>query len=198
MKRKKHEAHVRDKILKTARRLLIEQGYENTTIRQITKECGVQIGTVYHFFKNKEDIFKDIAQVLIDRVISKVGETVRENDNCLVFANEIRLHLNIIFNNPKSRELYLVAYNSPLIAEIILKKTVARNKELLQQFTQSFTEEDYNVRATFISGCLHGMAIQMQKDNSINQDSITKKIIKLMLQGFNVPPSEINKTLEKL
>src|SRR5690606_28742438 len=133
-----------------------------------------------------------IAQVLIDRVISKVGETVRENDNCLVFANEIRLHLNIIFNNPKSRELYLVAYNSPLIAEIILKRTVARNKELLQQFTQSFTEEDYNVRATFISGCLHGMAIQMQKDNSINQDSITKKIIRLMLQGFNVPPSEIN------
>jgi len=198
MKRKKHEAHVRDKILKTARRLLIEQGYENTTIRQITKECGVQIGTVYHFFKNKEDIFKDIAQVLIDRVISKVGETVRENDNCLVFANEIRLHLNIIFNNPKSRELYLVAYNSPLIAEIILKRTVARNKELLQQFTQSFTEEDYNVRATFISGCLHGMAIQMQKDNSINQDSITKKIIRLMLQGFNVPPSEINKTLEKV
>ena len=198
MKRKAHEANVRDKILKTTRRLLLEQGYEKTTIRQITQACEIQIGTVYHFFKNKEDIFSSIAQNLFDRVVQKAREGVGERDGSLAFAREIKMHLNIIFKDVKSRELYLVAYNSPLIAEHVLNKTIYRNKELFGKYCPDFTEEDYIVRASFINGCLQALTVQTYTDRVLDPLIIIPKTIRLMLQGFNVPAYVIDKAIEEL
>ncbi len=198
MKRKAHEANIREKILKTARRLLIEQGYEKTTIRQIIKECDIQIGTVYHFFKNKEEIFSYIAQALFDRVVNKAREGLDPNDSCLIFANEISLHLNIIFRDVKSRELYLVAYNSVHIAEQMQEKTMKRNRELFSKYCPDFSEEDYLVRASFINGSLQALAIRTYTSQEMDYPSIIKKTIRLMLMGFNVPVYVIDRTIEKL
>ena len=49
-------------LLKTAKKLFMENGYFNTTIRQITSEADLSTGTFYHFFKSKEEL----AQVLCD------------------------------------------------------------------------------------------------------------------------------------
>jgi len=40
--------------------LMEKQGFANTTIEQIATKAGVSIGTFYHYFKSKEDIFYDI------------------------------------------------------------------------------------------------------------------------------------------
>jgi AcrR family transcriptional regulator len=198
MKRKAHEATVREKILKTTRKLLLEQGYEKTTIRQITHACEIQIGTVYHFFRNKEDIFSSIAQSLFERVAQKAREGVVDSDPCLIFAREIMLHLNIIFGDVKSRELYLVAYNSPMISEQLLYRIIPRNREFFSKYCPEFTEEDYVVRAAFINGCLQALTVQTYTGTLADPPSIIRKTIRLMLQGFNVPLPLIQKTLEKL
>ena len=198
MKRKNHEANIRDKILRTTRKLLLEQGYEKTTIRKITTACEIQIGSLYHFFKNKEDIFSSIAEVLFDRVVKKAHEGVDQSDSCLIFGREIQLHLNIIFNDVKSRELYLVAYNSPMIAERMMHKTIQRNKELLGKYCQDFTQEDFVLRASFINGCLQALTVQAYNTTIEDPASIIKKTIRLMLLGFYVPLPVINKTVEEL
>lgn len=198
MKRKAHEADVREKILKTTRRLLLEQGYEKTTIRQITTACDIQIGTVYHFFKNKEDIFSSIAESLFERVVQKASEGVDPHDTCLIFAHEIRLHLSIIFHDSKSRELYLVAYNSPLIAEQILHRTINRNRQLFEKYCRDFTQEDHLVRASFINGCIQALTVQTYNGSIVDPPSIIRKTIRLMLLGFNIPLLLINKAVDQL
>ena len=40
--------------------LMEKQGFGNTTIEEIATKAGVSIGTFYHYFKSKEDIFYDI------------------------------------------------------------------------------------------------------------------------------------------
>lgn len=37
-----------------------KQGFSNTTIEQIATKAGVSIGTFYHYFSSKEEIFYDI------------------------------------------------------------------------------------------------------------------------------------------
>ncbi len=37
-----------------------KQGFSNTTIEQIATKAGVSIGTFYHYFNSKEEIFYDI------------------------------------------------------------------------------------------------------------------------------------------
>jgi len=40
--------------------LMEKQGFANTTIQEISERAGVSIGTFYHYFKSKEDIFVDL------------------------------------------------------------------------------------------------------------------------------------------
>ncbi|RPJ78250.1 MAG: TetR/AcrR family transcriptional regulator, partial [Deltaproteobacteria bacterium] len=44
------------KILEAAIKVFAEQGFFRSTISQIAKEAGVADGTIYLYFKNKDDI----------------------------------------------------------------------------------------------------------------------------------------------
>ena len=44
------------KILKSAVDLIIEKGFENTTLREIAKEAGVSNPTIYNYFPSKEKL----------------------------------------------------------------------------------------------------------------------------------------------
>jgi TetR/AcrR family fatty acid metabolism transcriptional regulator len=46
----------RQRILHAAEALFAEKGYENATIQEIATAAGVGDGTVYDYFKNKEDV----------------------------------------------------------------------------------------------------------------------------------------------
>ena len=46
----------RQRILRAAETLFAEKGYENATIQEIATAAGVGDGTVYDYFKNKEDV----------------------------------------------------------------------------------------------------------------------------------------------
>src|SRR3954469_18511338 len=59
-------------ILKTALRLFIEQGYDETTIAQIAREAGVSQRTLFRYFGTKEDLLGGnqdrFGQVLTDTI----------------------------------------------------------------------------------------------------------------------------------
>ncbi len=46
----------KEKIINTAIKLFVAQGFENTPTSQISKEAGVATGTMFHHFKTKEDL----------------------------------------------------------------------------------------------------------------------------------------------
>lgn len=50
----------RQKIYDTAIALMNKKGYASTTIAEIMRTVGVSVGTFYHYFKSKEDIFLEI------------------------------------------------------------------------------------------------------------------------------------------
>ncbi|WDH84883.1 TetR/AcrR family transcriptional regulator [Paenibacillus urinalis] len=49
--------HVKDQILKAAKKLFSSQGYEATTVRQICEEAGVSLALVSYHFGGKENVF---------------------------------------------------------------------------------------------------------------------------------------------
>ncbi len=74
----------RERIIESAYRLFIENGYSATSMRDIGKHAGVTVGAIYNHFATKESIWQE---VLIERhpyheIISVIkaaqGETVAE------------------------------------------------------------------------------------------------------------------------
>ncbi|WP_400244902.1 TetR/AcrR family transcriptional regulator [Niallia sp. JL1B1071] len=67
----KHLEQRRANILKAAKNVFIEHGYEKTTMRHVMEEAGVSRGGLYQYFSNKEDLFEAIlAENLSSEVIN--------------------------------------------------------------------------------------------------------------------------------
>ena len=47
-------ADLEENILKEARRVLLESGYDALTMRAVASGCGIAVGTVYNYFASKE------------------------------------------------------------------------------------------------------------------------------------------------
>lgn len=64
----KSAAERRNEILDTAESLFSQKGYEKTSTTDITKTMGVAQGTLYYYFKSKEEL----ANALIDRQLKGI------------------------------------------------------------------------------------------------------------------------------
>ncbi len=59
-KREKQKEETVADILRVAKELFYELGYEKTTIHNIAERCGLSKGALYHHFKSKEEVLKRI------------------------------------------------------------------------------------------------------------------------------------------
>lgn len=67
----------KEAILRSAMKLMKEQGFIATTIRKICSDAGVSVGTFYTYFPSKEDIFSDIFSAADDLFTTTVSETLK-------------------------------------------------------------------------------------------------------------------------
>jgi len=54
----------KQRIILTMLELVVEQGVHATPMSQVAKEAGVAVGTIYHYFKNKEQIIEEIYSMI--------------------------------------------------------------------------------------------------------------------------------------
>jgi AcrR family transcriptional regulator len=66
-----------DAILAAAKQLFGHYGYRRTSIDDIAQEARIAKGTVYLYFKSKEEIFRALCQQLLDTVLSAAEEACR-------------------------------------------------------------------------------------------------------------------------
>jgi len=82
------------RILEAAVKVFAEQGFFQSTISQIAKEAGVADGTIYLYFKNKEDILIQFFSYKTKQVFDRFREEVDKADNTIdKLRNLIRRHL---------------------------------------------------------------------------------------------------------
>jgi AcrR family transcriptional regulator len=63
--------NTRAAILDSAQEVFRDLGYYQTSVSEITRRCGVSIGTFYQYFKNKEQLFLELNDLIISRFWDK-------------------------------------------------------------------------------------------------------------------------------
>lgn len=66
-------------ILTATLSLFSNKGYFNTSIRDISRESGVSIGSIYHHFKDKEGVASAVYNNLLDRMLAELT-TIKTNN----------------------------------------------------------------------------------------------------------------------
>jgi TetR/AcrR family transcriptional repressor of nem operon len=70
----------RDYIIKTTRRILVAQGFHNTSINDIINATGVKKGNLYYYFAGKEDLCFAVLQNAKEEFFSFLDQSFQGND----------------------------------------------------------------------------------------------------------------------
>lgn len=107
-------------IQKAAKKVILERGYESTTMEEIIRESGMSTGGVYHYYKSVADIFYDIMSEGLDYAEHRSFENSANDLNIFV-----EYQLAKIFDDNEYKSLFAmllkgIDYNEDL-REMYLK-----------------------------------------------------------------------------
>lgn len=188
-----HMDKVRDKVLTAAKELFIMQGYKKTTILQIVERSGVLTGSIYHFFKNKEDIFKTIVLDLFDMgdrlVVDSLGEEMNPSLRSTILC---MLELVAVELNDRICELYYEAYNSNIIFESMVTRGTEFAQTLFRDYNPSFAYDDYYVRVMALKSVMRSFITHRYLNRQKSLLSFAEVFIDMILPTFNIERTEID------
>ena len=71
----------REKILEAALSVFTKEGFYNAKIEDIAQTAGVGKGTIYEYFKSKQELFQEMVKSDITSFIADVGDSVEKRSN---------------------------------------------------------------------------------------------------------------------
>ena len=127
------EYHERkNEILDAAQELFFTKGYKQTSIESIIKKIGVAKGTIYYYFKSKEDLMDKLVKRMTNQILIEVKKITERTDlDALTKLNKAYITTrNVKLENIELIKLYLkVLYKDENI--ILRHKIYMSNVELL-------------------------------------------------------------------
>ncbi|KAA1243880.1 TetR/AcrR family transcriptional regulator [Aquimarina sp. RZ0] len=124
-------------VLQTTLELITKQGIRATSLSQIIKESGVANGTVYHHFKNKEEIITELYLMLTQDFGTVVMRNVPEDD--------LKKKFSIMWLN-----LFHYFVNNPLA--FVFSEQIARSPEIPQSLKDKARQYYAEIEKYFKTG----------------------------------------------
>jgi len=113
MEQEKLSRRDRDKLrqhqemLEAALTLFSEKGYHNVSMQEIAETAEFAIGTLYKFFKNKEDLYKSLILEQADKFHVALGKALTETDDEIEkLRNYVRIKGAVFMDNTSIIRLY--------------------------------------------------------------------------------------------
>jgi TetR/AcrR family transcriptional regulator, transcriptional repressor for nem operon len=69
----------RDHIIQVAERLFLQSNYDGVSIHDITRAVGMTKGALYHHFTSKEQLFEEVANSLVKRLLTDFSALPKES-----------------------------------------------------------------------------------------------------------------------
>lgn len=82
--------NVKPDIYKATKQMLNQDGYDKLSIRGIAKECGIGMGTIYNYFKSKDEI-------IIEIVLDDWNMVLKRMDNVIESDKSVMEKLTIVY-----------------------------------------------------------------------------------------------------
>jgi len=141
----------RERILKAATQVFAQHGFFNSKISEIAKAANVADGTIYLYFKNKDDLLISLFEEEMANITRRMKEEVNKVEG---FENKIRrfiqVHLNLIAENKELAE--------------VLQIELRQSHKFMKEYMGSKLNDYLNIISSIIS--------QGQKNGSVRPDII--------------------------
>lgn len=164
----------KDQILDAARKLLLEDGMQTISINGIAREAELGVGTIYFYYKNKEEIFAALQQEGLRLLYSSISAIYRAKKDPKIKLKQMGLaYLSFSSDNKDYFDIinYFLASPKPVFPEKLKKKIDESGNKILDVISsvvsdgiaeKSFRETDSRRFSIMFWGTIHGL-VQFQK-----------------------------------
>lgn len=186
----------RTDILSSARALFGEKGFHNTKMDDIAQNAGVGKGTLYEYFKNKQEIFDETCIEWVKSIFERVEEIssmdIPFKEKILMLFNERKNTIEEEFENNLIE--YIMAYKN-IVSERVVKTVFEYISDMNRIMAEIIDQgKDEGVVRKDISSDIIACAIvgttgecfnlrMHKKDYAFSEEDI---IFNLLFNGFGV------------
>ena len=122
----------KQKILKVSTTLFSELGYKGASVRKIAKNVGIRESAIYNHYKNKEEIFLEVAKGIFASPFSTNEEDIKESAlRGKAFLQKYTMQYKLLTFDKNNENMFRL-----LMIELFV------NKELRGQFMDDFHNEN--------------------------------------------------------
>jgi AcrR family transcriptional regulator len=194
---RKSGANKRDIILRAARKLFAETGYQNTSVRQIVEAAGTSMGNLYFHFPNKMSILKIICQEYVNILRNQINII---NDLSFKpefgFALDFRIGYITTLEHPKTSQLWVASRNIPEIHKYSLENKRVRLRTF---FGDQISEDEIDHLAIAIQGIADAI-FEEKRQGKLNENSsnLSNTIIDFSLRLIGYSKPQIEQTINEV
>jgi len=193
MPRKKDDEK-RKIILNSATKVFAKKGFANTKIQDVAEEAGVAHGTIYLYFKSKEELFTSIFHESLAELIEYTKSEIEKEKNAEnKFRRMVSLQLDIMESESDLTKLILVEFprtgnflndsNIGVLSDYIDMIVVLLNDGIKSGIFASDIKTD--IIATMIYSAMQGLATRWILDGmSYKLKDMDKQIAEIFLNGI--------------
>lgn len=200
---KKQKTNNNDKyhrILEAAIRVFADQGFFQSTVSQIAREAGVADGTIYLYFKNKDDILIHFFNIKAKQVFEYFREAVNDADNAVEKLKMlIRRHLAEFQKDPHMSIVYQAeTHQIHRLAEEQIREVSKQYLDIVSEIVEQGQQEG-RIRRDLYVGLVKRYIIGavdevintwLHSDRNYDLTSMADPLVDLFIRGIGVP-SEI-------
>ena len=187
----------RRKILLKAANMFLSQGFTQTTLRELARESGVNIGSLMHLFENKENILCALVSVVLDGQFSAVQKLLSNmtDDKILFWAAETTLQLYMAESSEQIRDLYITAYSLPKTSDIIRRSIAEKMSEYFLPYNPGYQEKDFYEMEIATGGIIRGF-MSVPCDMYFTMDTKVSRYLETSFRVYKVPQEKTQEAIQ--
>ena len=93
IRKERERQRIREDILEAALAVFARSGYHNATVEEIARQSGYSTGSLYNYFKNKQDVFTTLVRGVVERMQPRLD---REMDAADTFTEGLDAYLQLM------------------------------------------------------------------------------------------------------
>lgn len=182
----------KDNIIKKASYIFAEKGYEKTTLEEIAAELKLTKGSIYHYFKGKEDIlFQSLlrAHSLANESLSQVCAIPDiPPDERLKLA--IKRHVDVI----TQRFVFSTLRQQDLLLPGEMREEIIRERDKFQVMLSDiikegmdqgiFRQDNLKIILLALLGAINWIALWYSEDGPLSPEEIGEHIAEYLVNGL--------------
>ncbi|MEM9888536.1 MAG: TetR/AcrR family transcriptional regulator [Bacteroidota bacterium] len=195
-RREREKEELRALILKEATQMFLKEGYENTSMRKIAKKIEYSVGTIYLYYKNKDELLYAVQGVAFDHFLNYMKPLMDVTNPVERLRKMGEIYLFFSLQNPDYYDLMFVI-ESPMNA-VKEHESWSRGEQLfsiLKTTVQACVdqghaqEKNVNALSFMIWSAMHGMVTlknkcRIQVMDVEHEDQMMREINEMMIGTF--------------